>query len=37
MHLTSATVWDDATDGSASVHWANAGVLALVTAFWVRM
>ena len=37
MHVVSATVWDESTDGSASVHWSNTGVLALVTVFWVKM
>lgn len=37
MHIVSATIWDDHTDGSASVQWSNTGILALVSVFWVKM
>ena len=38
MHVTSATVWDGATDGKAAVHWTNAaGVLVLAVVYWVAM
>lgn len=38
MHVTSATVWDEATDGKATVHWTNAaGCLVLVVVYWAAM
>ncbi len=38
MHVTSATVWDEATDGKATVHCTNAaGCLVLVVVYWVAI
>ena len=37
MHVTSATAWDDATDGKVGVHWTNVGIIALVVVYWCAM
>lgn len=37
MHIVSANLWDEQTDGSASLQWSNMSTLALVSVFWVKM
>ncbi|KAL4425330.1 hypothetical protein ABPG75_009346 [Micractinium tetrahymenae] len=37
LHAAAASRWNAKTDGSLSVHWESATVLALVTVFWVSI